>query len=176
MIIGKVFRGFIDGALSTLGIVIGASAASSSVIIAAGIGGAFANGISNVLSAFSAERVEQYNELRQIENAMVHKELKHSVVEDNIHRETLRAGIIDGLATIVGGALPIIPFFWLASESAVIVSSTVVVLAIFVIGMHLGRVSKRSMLLYGAKMAVFGLVVAVAVYFIQAQIVPTQKI
>ncbi len=169
--IGKFFRGFIDGALSTLGIVIGASSASSSVIIAAGIGGAFANGISNVLSAFSAERVEQYRELREIENAMVVKELKDSAVEDSMHQETLHAGVIDGLATIVGGALPIFPYFWLEPWPAMLVSSLLVVGCIFAIGMHLGRVSRRSMLIYGLKMAVFGILVAVAVYYIQHLIV-----
>ncbi|MFO7761678.1 MAG: VIT1/CCC1 transporter family protein [Thermodesulfobacteriota bacterium] len=170
--ISKFFRGFIDGALSTLGIVVGASSASSSVIIAAGIGGAFANGISNVLSAFSAERVDQYKELRKIEKAMVAKELKGSAVEENIHLVTLHAGMIDGLATIVGGALPISPYFWLASGPAMIVSSSLVVVSILGVGMYLGKVSRRSMFIYGIKMALFGILVAVAVYYIQLLIVP----
>lgn len=170
--LGKFFRGFVDGSLSTLGIVIGAYSASSSVIIAAGIGGALANGISNVLSAFSAERADQYRELRKIESAMVAKELKDSEVEFQIQKNTLRAGTVDGLATIIGGAVPVLPYIWLDSSDAMFVASGLVIVGIFAIGIYLGRLSRRNILLYGAKMALFGAVTAVLVYLIQWAIIP----
>ncbi|MFO8100652.1 MAG: VIT1/CCC1 transporter family protein [Dehalococcoidia bacterium] len=170
--LGKFFRGFVDGSLSTLGIVIGAYSASSSVIIAAGIGGALANGIFNVLSAFSAERADQYRELRKIESAMVAKELKDSEVEFQIQKNTLRAGTVDGLATIIGGAVPVLPYIWLDSSDAMFVASGLVIVGIFAIGIYLGKLSRRNILLYGAKMALFGAVTAVLVYLIQWAIIP----
>ena len=52
-----IVRGLIDGSLSALGVVIGASgSADASVIIAAGLGGGIANGLSNILGAFTAEK------------------------------------------------------------------------------------------------------------------------
>ena len=51
-----IIRGLIDGSLSTFGVVIGASGGDVSIIIAAGIGGGVANGISNILGALTAER------------------------------------------------------------------------------------------------------------------------
>ena len=173
--LGKFFRGFLDGSLSTLGIVIGAYSASSSLIIAAGIGGALANGISNVLSAFSAERADEYRQLRKIESAMVAKELKNSEAEYLIHKRTLRIGLVDGFATIIGGAVPVLPYLWLDPYEAMFVASGLVVGGIFAIGVYLGRLSKRNILLYGTKMAMFGIVTAVVVYLIQWAIIPSSE-
>ncbi|MBS3802436.1 MAG: hypothetical protein KGY65_06770, partial [Candidatus Thermoplasmatota archaeon] len=64
-----LIRGFIDGVLSSLGVVIGASTAigatvgsnnataASAIIIAAGIGGGVANGLSNILGASVGEKL-----------------------------------------------------------------------------------------------------------------------
>ena len=62
-----------DGALTMLGVVIGASmahAAEPSVIIAAGISGSFAMGISGFSGAYMAESAERTKELKDIEKAM----------------------------------------------------------------------------------------------------------
>ena len=63
-------RGIIDGLLSTLGVVIGASSADKAIILAAGIGGAVANGVSNFLGAFSSEEYKGYLEIQKLENAI----------------------------------------------------------------------------------------------------------
>jgi VIT1/CCC1 family predicted Fe2+/Mn2+ transporter len=44
---------------------------------------------------------------------------------------------------------------------------------VFLIGIYLGKVSRRNILLSGLKMAGFGIAVAVAVYFIQLLIAPS---
>lgn len=172
--IGKLLRGFVDGSLSTLGIVIGASTASSSIIIAAALGGAVANGISNTVSALSAAQAEEYMDLRQLEKAMVVKDLKNSALERRIGKMTAIAGIIDGLATIIGGAIPILPYLFTPPLEAMFISIGLVIAVTFIIGLYLGRVSKRNILFSALKMAVFTIIVAVAVYLIQSVIVPSQ--
>lgn len=169
--ISNFLRGYVDGSLSTLGIVIGASSASPSIIIAAAVGGTLANGISNVLSAISAAGAEQYKELRDVEKAMVGKELKGSEPDRKIGRQTVIAGGADGLATIIGGAIPIMPYLFLTGLQAMSVSTGLVVMTVFLIGMYLGKLSKRNILLSALKMAVFGVVVAAVVYLIQSFIV-----
>ncbi|MFP3974918.1 MAG: VIT1/CCC1 transporter family protein [Chloroflexota bacterium] len=168
----KFFRGFVDGGLSTLGIVIGASSAESAVIVAAGVGGALANAVSNVLSAFSAEGAERYDNLRQVEKAMVDRDLKDTRLEMENSRLTLKAGVIDGIATMFGGAIPILPYIWLQTSQAIFVSTGVVIAAISLIGVHLGRVSRRNIFVSVIKMAFYAILVAVAVYFIQKAIIP----
>ena len=169
---GNFLRGFIDGSLSTLGIVIGASAADTSIIVAASTGGTLANGISNIVSAFSAERADHYAELRKVEGAMVDKDLKESALESRMHKQTLVAGIIDGLATILGGALPILPYLFIPPNQAMVVSILLVLLALAVIGIYLGKLSRRNILFSALKMAAFGIVAAAAVYLVQSAIVP----
>lgn len=175
MLLAKLLRGFTDGSLSTLGIVIGAYAAPSSVVIAAAVGGAIANGISNALSAFSASEAEQYSEMRDIEDAMVSKELKGSVLEQKIQRETWLAGAADGLASVLGSFIPIFPYIFMKPPGATILAAGLVVFMIFLIGIYLGKVSKRNLLLSGLKMAFFGIVIAAIVFVVQMFISPTTE-
>jgi predicted membrane protein (TIGR00267 family) len=169
--IGNFLRGYIDGSLSTLGIVIGASSASSPIIIAAAVGGTLANGISNVLSAVSASEAEQHAHLRDVEKAMVNKELKGSEAERKIGRQSKIAGVVDGIATIIGGAFPIIPLLFLDGTRAIITSAALVIFLVFIIGIYLGKISKRNILFSAVKMAASAVMVALAVYFIQVVIV-----
>jgi predicted membrane protein (TIGR00267 family) len=172
MILAKLLRGFMDGALSTLGIVIGAYAAAGPVIIAAAIGGTLANGISNALSAYSASEAEQYSEMRSIEDAMVARELKGSAIERKIRRDNLLASVADGMATLIGGAFPILPQLFLKPPQSMFLAAGLVILIIFLIGIYLGKVSRRNILLSALKMAFFGIVIAGVVYLIQSMINP----
>ena len=155
--LSKFMRGFVDGSLSTLGVVIGASSASSLIILSAGIGGTVANAISNVVSAFSAESATRYADLRDLEKSMVDKELKGSVLDRRIQWDTLKAGGVDGLGTFVGGALPVLPYAILPPQQALFVSVGVVVFAIAFVGVYLGKVSKSNLLWSALKMILFGL-------------------
>lgn len=173
MILAKFLRGFMDGSMSTLGIVIGASAAEGPIIIAAAVGGTLANGISNVLSAFSSSEAEQYSEMRSIEDAMVSRELKGSDIERKIRRHTIIASLTDGAASVIGGAIPILPYLFLKQPQSMYTAIGLVVAMIFFIGIYLGKISRRNILLSALKMAAFGVVIAVAVYFIQSLINPS---
>jgi len=168
---GSFLRGLLDGALSTLGVVIGAYAAAPSVIIAAAVGGTIANGISNTLSAFSAAGSEQYRQLRSVEKAMVSRQLKESILDQRIGRRTMLAGAVDGVATMIGGALPTIPYVFLPRLQAMGLSIGLVVLTAAVAGVYLGRLSRRNLLLSALKMAIFAVVVAAVVYLVQLLIV-----
>ena len=170
----SLIRGFIDGSLSTLGIVIGASSASSVVIIAAALGGTLANGFSNLLSAFSAEGAEQYRELRRVEQAMVSKDMKGSELDRQVSKKTITIGAVDGLATIMGGGIPILPYLFLPTSEAMLVAIGMVVAVTFAIGVYLGKLSKRNVILSALKMALFCVVVAAAVYLLELLIVPSQ--
>lgn len=172
--ISHLLRGFVDGALSTLGIAIGASAATSSIIIAATLGGALANGISNALSAFSAEGVERYRELREIEQAMVARELRQTELDRRVSRRTVKTGLVDGLGTVFGGLIPILPYFFLDTLPAMLTAIGAVVVVTALIGIYLGKLSRRNLAFSALKMAFFTLVVAGVVYLVEALIVPAE--
>ncbi len=169
--ISNFIRGIIDGALSTLGVVIGASTGDVSLVIAAGTGGAVANGVSNILGAFTAERAHKYEKLNQIEQAMVEKNLKKSVLEQHLKKETTKAGFVDGFATIIGGMIPVIPFLFIEPATALIVSIIIVLLLLFGLGVYVGKVSRDNMILSGIKLVVFGIITAGMVFVLQNFIV-----
>jgi predicted membrane protein (TIGR00267 family) len=97
--------------------------------------------------------------------------LKGSELDQKIGKQTIIAGGADGFATIIGGAVPIMPYIFLSGLKAMSVSIGVVVVSVFLIGMYIGKLSKRNILLSALKMAVFGLLVAAVVYLIQSVIV-----
>jgi len=156
-------RGLIDGSLSTLGIVIGASIAiglspeaARTIIIAAGIGGGIANGLSNIIGAFAAEKTVAHKELERVERAM----LKRGAIKNSeLHRETekkiISSSVIDGLATIGGSVIPVLPFFILPALPALEWSVAVTLAFFFVIGIYIGRVSRENLALSGLKMVLF---------------------
>ncbi len=166
-------RGFIDGTLATLGIVIGALSASPPIIIAAAVGGTLANGISNILSAFSAEGAVRYAELREIERAMVVRRLHgNAFAERAIRRESLKAGMSDGAGTIVGGAIPILPFVVAPDFYPFFTAIGLVAIFIALVGIYLGKISKKNLVFSAIRMVIFALAIAGIVYLVESIIVP----
>ncbi len=157
-------RGFIDGALSVLGVVIGASAGNLDIIISAGIGGGVANGISNVFGAFTAERVEEEKEFRKIEKSML-VELRDTELYREVRRRVMLRGIVDGISTIFGSMVPVFPFIaayvlGTSVRSALIMSVTLTALSLGMIGIYYGRISRENLVISCVKMVLMGLVTA----------------
>jgi len=159
-------RGLIDGSLSTLGVVIGASIASPLIIISAAFGGALANGFSNILGAFSAEYAIRYREFRELERHML-KKLRGTHLDAKTKKDIRKSGFLDGGATILGGIIPIMPFLLLAPAQALWVSITAVVILMLLVGIVIGRLSRESILWSVGKMVIFTLATAGILLLIQ---------
>lgn len=155
-----IIRGLVDGALSSLGVVIGASLAGSTVIaLSAGLSGATANGFSNILAAFTAEKTHDYMELRKLEKKML-KSLKGSSSEKRINRDVLKRGALDGLFSVIGGVIPVVPFLFWEVQTALYISVIVVTLLAAGLGIYTSIISKDSMLWSVVKLVGFTLITA----------------
>ena len=166
-----VVRGFIDGALSVLGVVIGASSAEIGIVISAGIGGGIANALSNAFGAFSAEMVEEEIKLSEVEKSML-SDLRDTEVYREIRKRVMLRGVIDGLSTAFGSFLPILPFILAlvigySIKLALALSVGVTAISLSLIGMYYGIVSKKSIIASGVKMGLMGLVTAVVIFLIE---------
>ncbi len=157
-----LIRGLIDGSLSTLGIVIGASIAiglsqeAVRIVVAAGIGGGIANGLSNIIGAFAAEKTVAHKELERIERAMLKRgAIKNSGLYRKTEKRILSSSVIDGLATIGGSLIPVLPFFILPALPALEWSVAVTLALFFAIGIYIGKVSRENLALSGFKMVLF---------------------
>mgnify|MGYP006278021103 CR=1 FL=1 len=155
-----IIRGLVDGALSSLGVVIGASLSNSTaVVLSAGLSGAVANGLSNIMAAFTAEKTSGYIALNNLEKKML-TSLKGTEREKRIEKEVLRGGAYDGIASIIGGALPVIPFTFMPPSQAVYGSIALVALVAAFLGVYTSMHSKENMLASVVKMLVFTFVTA----------------
>ncbi|XRO77651.1 TIGR00267 family protein [Methanocaldococcus sp. 10A] len=165
-----VVRGLIDGSLSALGVVIGASgSADASVIIAAGLGGGIANGLSNILGAFTAEKASLERERIQKEKSLLKQNgyLKKSIIYKKAIRETMICGLIDGISTAIGSALPVIPFFLFDIKTALYAAIAITIVILFILGVFIGKISKENVVISGIKMVVGALIVAVLCFMIE---------
>jgi predicted membrane protein (TIGR00267 family) len=165
-----IVRGLIDGSLSALGVVIGASgSADASVIIAAGLGGGIANGLSNILGAFTAEKATLERERIQKEKSLLKKNgyLKKSIIYKKAIRETMICGLIDGISTTIGSALPVVPFFLFDIKTALYVAIGITIAILFILGVFIGKISKENVVVSGIKMVIGALVVAVLCFMVE---------
>jgi len=156
-----------DGALTMLGVVIGAYIAgvlNSITIISAGIAGSIAMGASGMSGAYMTEKAERSKKLKELEKAML------TDLSDGLHGKSQRfatffAAIVDGISPALAAMVVISPFFLanfgiidpeIAFYACIGLTLTVLVL----LGIYLARISDESMIRYGLQMLVVGLITA----------------
>src|SRR5437016_6103009 len=128
--VGPIIRryfviGAFDGALTVLGIIIGASAFGTleehkALVLSASFGAAIALAVCSAVGAYEAERVEKKLDIRTIERAMLAR-----LSEE--HREAFQfaailSAIVHGIAPLIAGLLPILPFVFLDARTATVVA------------------------------------------------------
>lgn len=166
-------RGLIDGSLSTLGVVIGASGAAPVIVVTAGLGGGVANSLSNLFGAFTAESAEVEHELSDLEKSMLSDgHLRDTTLHYGMRKRVLFSGVSDGLASFTGAIIPVIPFFFVlvlgfTNQIALLISISITVILLFFLGVYLGMVSRRNIVIYGLKMALIGIITAIVCALIE---------
>lgn len=164
-----VVNGF-DGALTTLGLVIGflsSEPATLSVMINAGLGAAIALGVSGVSSAYVSETAERRRELERLEQAMV------TNLEDSLHGAAARwvpllIALVNGSAPLVFALLILAPL-WLAELGVVLpwpplhCALAVALVIVFLLGVFLGRISGVAWWRSGIKTLLVALLTAVLI-------------
>ncbi len=157
-----------DGALTMLGVVIGASMAPEAVdplfIILAGLSGAFAMCISGISGAYMTESAEREREIKSLERAMLCK------LDDSIHKEaskfaTILTSLVDGFSPALAALIVISPFFmvnigWMTMDMAFPISISLTMLVLLILGLYLAKISDQSLAKYGLRMLIVGLVTA----------------
>jgi predicted membrane protein (TIGR00267 family) len=156
-----------DGALTMLGVVIGAYVARISepiIIISAGISGSIAMGASGISGAYMTEKAERTKKIKQLEKAMLTK------MKDGLHKKSHRfatvfAAVVDGASPALAAMLVISPFFLnkfgiINSEIAFFSSVGLTLIVLCLLGVYLARISDESMIKYGIQMLLVGLITA----------------
>lgn len=152
-----------DGAMTMLGIVLGASAAgpvNPKFVIGAGLGASFAMGVSGLSGAYLTERAEHRKRLRGLRRAML-SDLRRSVHVRASSFASAWAAVVDGFSPAIAAAVPttpyvlalyeIIPVWWAFPASILLILAI-----LFILGAFLGRISRENMVVAGLRMVVVG--------------------
>ncbi len=161
--------GAFDGALTILGVILGAYATghiNKAVVLGAGTGGGIALGISSFVGAYEAERVEAKLGKRYIERAMLHEV---GGDQEKAHLFSMRfSSVIHGIAPLIAAFVPIIPFLALEPTTAMVFAIGITLALLFIVGAYLGTLTKESILKSGARLLLVGMGTAVICYLLGA--------
>lgn len=152
-----------DGIVAILGIVLGSTLlgeASAGNIIAAGVGALVAMGVSGVSGTYMAERAEQERKLKEIEEAMLTK-LNGSIIAKARKRAAIFSAIVDALAAILAGLIPLSPYLaalsgLLTLDLAFHISVGVSLAFLFTLGVFLGKIARNNLIISGLKSLAIG--------------------
>lgn len=150
--VGARVFGSMDGTISTLAVIAGVAGATTNnyIVLVAGVAAMLAEAISMGFSSYSSARVRE----RLVGHGR--KLIQRSATE----------GTTFWLVTMVGGAIPLVPFLFdmgnlIYGLFLAVIFST---LFLFVIGFYTGKITKRNALYEGLLNASIGLVAAAVTY------------
>ncbi len=156
--------GAFDGALTVLGLIIGAAGHSTDagLILAAGFATCVALAVSSMFGAYEAERVEQDIEHQELQVAMLRKVGGDKVAA---HRfATVVSSIVHGVGPLVAGLLPLVPFLVVPSllsfGDAVLAAAVITLAFLFALGVFLGTLTRRNLAVAGLRLVVVAILTA----------------
>lgn len=153
--------GAFDGALTVLGIIIGAAAAtggkpgSSGFVIAVSVSASIALAVSSAIGAYEAERVEKKLHRHSIEQAML-SELSQEY-RSAFRRAALVSAGVHGVAPIIAALFPVIPFFILDFWTSTVAAVVITLALLFALGAYLGSLVRERIVVTGLRFVGAGL-------------------
>lgn len=153
-----------DGVLTMVGVVMGSffvGVQDPTIVLVTGLSTALAIGISGGWGAYLAESAERRHAMRELEEFTM-TELHDTKIGKASDMAVVLVAAVDGLSPFLAALLVVLPFFLaplLPSITHVYYASiSMALVALFALGIFLGRVSKENLILSGAKTTVAGLV------------------
>ena len=142
----QIIFGVEDGAIGTLGVVVGMAqaAAPNSYIVLAGIATMFAQMISMSAGTYLSVKSEsEYLSSRKKSRLPSHK-------------HPINAAVIMGISVIIGAAIPLSAFLIWESKAGIIPAIFITLFGLFILGAYKGKSVKKDILSSGFEMLVIG--------------------
>lgn len=156
-----------DGVLTMIGVLMGnylGNVRSSATVIRIGIATSVSIGISGLWGAYLAESAERGRELAELERISL-TDLRNTKIGRASRVAVIVVSLVDGLSPLVSSLIVLAPFFFAPLISNILVSYALSLIAaligLFGLGMFLGRISGRSLVGYGLRTVVAGIVAIV---------------
>lgn len=156
-----------DGALTVLGIILGAYVAgvrSANVVLSAVFGASLAMGLSGLWGAYMAEKAERTRKLKELEAALF-TDLKQT----RLYRASIATmfwlAVVDGISPVIVALTSVSPFIFARMGlysfiGAVYTSIAITIAVLFLLGLFLGKISKENLIVNGLRMVSAGLIIA----------------
>ena len=156
-----------DGALTMLGVVIGAYVAGilqPIPIISAGVAGSIAMGTSGISGAYMTEKAERTKKLKELEKAML-ADLKNGLHHKSHRFATVFAAVVDGVSPAIAAMIVVSPFFIvhlgvITAETAFFACIVLTLTILLLLGIYLAKISNENMIKYGVQMFAVGCITA----------------
>jgi predicted membrane protein (TIGR00267 family) len=160
-----------DGVLTMIGVVTGqylAGVSDPTTVIQIGIAASIAIGISGLSGAYLAESAERKRELTELERISL-TDLSQTKIGKASRMAVIVVSLVDGLSPLLSSLIVLIPFFLAPLIDNIPVSFALSLLtgllSLFGLGIFLGHISGRSLVGYGLRTTIAG-VVAIAINFL----------
>lgn len=168
-----VMNGF-DGALTTLGVIMGSTAAGVSnprVVVSAGLGASLAMGISGAWGAYMAEKAERTRAMKELEEALF-TDLDRSVLHRASNAAVAFVAFIDAISPVLASLISLAPFILAISTTFPLAWTLGVAVllnlgTLFVLGVFLGRISRSHTIGHGILMVLAGAITAAIILLLE---------
>ena len=162
--------GAFDGALTILGIIVGAASAGvgepeKALVLTAAVSAAIALAVSSAVGAFEAERVETKLDISSLERAMLTR-----LSEE--HKGAFRfaayvSATVHGIAPLVATLPPVVPFLILPFGTATVVAVVLTLVFLFTMGAYLGSLVRERIIMTGLRFVAAGLGTALILWLLK---------
>jgi predicted membrane protein (TIGR00267 family) len=162
-----------DGLLTMIGVVMGnfvVGVQDPTVVLVTGLSTALAIGISGGWGAYLTESAERRHAIGELEQHTL-TELRDTKIGKASRVAVVMVAAVDGLSPFLAALLVVIPFFLaplLPSVAyAYYASIGMALLALFGLGIYLGRISRQNLIISGVKTCIAGVVCIALSYFLE---------
>jgi predicted membrane protein (TIGR00267 family) len=153
-----------DGVLTMIGVLVGnylGGVFAAGTVVRIGIATSISIGISGLWGAYLAESAERGRELAELERISL-TDLSETKIGRASRVAVIVVALVDGLSPLLSSMIVLIPFFFTRLIDNIMVtyvlSLVIALVSLFGLGMFLGRISGRSLVGYGLRTVVAGVV------------------
>ncbi|WP_414469391.1 TIGR00267 family protein [Methanobacterium sp. ACI-7] len=172
-----VALGTMDGILAVMGVTLAASGIAAAggveignfVIGLTGLSGGIALAMSNAFGSFIGERAEESRTLRELEEKMMLKEgeLDDTLIHQQAKQRIYMSMFTHGFSSFIGAFVPVVPFLLIPDRMTALITTLVACfIALVILGIYLGRVSRESLFKTSLEIVIIGVVISAISFLI----------
>jgi predicted membrane protein (TIGR00267 family) len=153
-----------DGVLTIIGVLMGnftAGIEEARIVVTTGLATCVAMGISGLWGAYLTEAAERQRELQDLEEVTL-TDLGETRLGEASRAAVVIVAVVDGLSPFLAALVVLSPFFvpqlFPSIQWTYLTALAMALIALFGLGVFLGRVSRRNVVIYGMRTVVAGVI------------------